>query len=149
MRAVVQRVAQASVTVDEQVVGKIQAGLLVLLAVSPTDGEKEAQWLASKLTRLRIFNDALGKMNLSVQDTKGEMLIVSQFTLYGNCRKGNRPSFVASAGPEVAEPLYERFADIVASLGVPVARGRFGANMAVSLLNDGPVTVLVDTPDKL
>ena len=148
MRAVVQRVSRASVSVEEKIVGAIDEGLLVLLAISPSDCEKEASWLARKLTRLRIFQDELGKMNLSLLDVKGSMLIVSQFTLYGNCRKGNRPSFVASAPPEIAEPLYERFTELVAELGVEVAKGRFGAMMDVSLVNDGPVTLLVDTPEK-
>ncbi len=149
MRAVVQRVHEASVSVDGQVIGAIKKGLLVLLAVAPTDGEKEAQWLAGKLTRLRIFEDDQGKMNRSLVDVSGAMLVVSQFTLYGNCRKGNRPSFVASAGPDIAEPMYERFAEIVAKAGVPVERGSFGAMMDVSLVNAGPVTLIVDTPEKL
>jgi len=146
VRTVVQRVSSASVSVDGQVVGAIERGLLVLLAVGPCDGEEQARWLAGKVGRLRIFNDEQGKMNLSVQDIGGSVLVVSQFTLYGNCRKGNRPSFVASAQPELAKPLCDSFSACLAKQGLKVAQGVFGAMMKVSLLNDGPVTLIIDTP---
>ena len=140
MRALVQRVRQASVTVGNEEVATIGAGLLVLLGVRRDDGEAEADRIASKLLALRVFEDAEGKMNLSVRDVGGEILCVSQFTLYGDTRKGNRPSFVDAAPPEEAEPLYER---VRAALGAQ--GGVFGARMAVSLVNDGPVTLLVET----
>jgi len=140
VRALVQRVRQASVTVGNEEVATIGAGLLVLLGVRRDDGEAEADRIASKLLALRVFEDAEGKMNLSVRDVGGEILCVSQFTLYGDTRKGNRPSFVDAAPPEEAEPLYER---VRAALGAQ--GGVFGARMAVSLVNDGPVTLLVET----
>lgn len=146
MRAVVQRVAEAAVRVDGQVVGRCGNGLLVLLAVTHDDTEAQARWMARKLAGLRIFEDEAGQMNLSILDVGGSALVISQFTLYGNCRKGRRPSFVHSARPEHAEPLYERFCDLLAEEGLPVERGIFAADMKVSLLNDGPVTILVDTP---
>ncbi len=147
MRAVVQRVAHASVTVDDVIVGAIQHGMMILLGVGPNDGPAESAWMAKKLAGLRIFNDANGKMNLSLADCGGSALVVSQFTLYGNCRKGRRPSFVDAAHPDLAEPLYERFCDDLAGQGVAqVARGVFGADMKVDLRNDGPVTLIVDTP---
>jgi D-tyrosyl-tRNA(Tyr) deacylase len=143
---VVQRVAEASVTVDGEVTGAIGAGLLVLLGVAPDDGEAQRDWLARKLVGLRIFSDDEGRMNRSVADIGGSMLVVSQFTLYGDCRKGRRPSFVGAARPELAEPAYEAFCEAVSALGVPVQRGVFGADMAVRLHNDGPVTLVIDTP---
>ncbi len=146
MRALVQRVEHASVTVDGGVTGAIDDGLLVLLGVAPDDGEEQARWLAAKLARLRIFQDHEGRMNLSVSDVQGSALVVSQFTLYADCRKGNRPSFIRSARPELAEPLYERFCELLLEQGVPVERGVFGAMMDISLLNHGPVTIMVDTP---
>ena len=146
MRAVVQRVTSASVRVDEAVVGEIGPGLLVLLGVGPDDGDAEKTWLANKLCGLRVFTDDAGKMNLDVRDIGGKMLIVSQFTLYGDVRKGRRPSFGRAAAPAVAEPMYEAFCEAVAEQGVGVARGVFGADMKVSLLNDGPVTLVIDTP---
>ena len=139
MRAVVQRVSSASVSVEGEVVASIGRGLLVLLGVRSGDGEAEADWVAAKLEALRVFEDDDGKMNLSVRDAGGEVLVVSNFTVYGDTRKGNRPSFVDAARPEVAEPLVER---VRATLGA--RGGRFGAHMAVELVNDGPVTVLVD-----
>jgi len=145
MRAVIQRVARASVTVAGEVVGEVGRGLLVLLAVAPTDTPAEADWLAEKVVHLRLFPDGDGKMNLAVQDVGGGVLVVSQFTLYGDSRKGRRPSFIGAAGPDVAIPLYERFATAVRSFGVPTATGRFGADMQVELVNDGPVTLIVDT----
>ena len=148
MRSVIQRVSSASVTVDGEVVGKIGSGLLVLLAVAPGDGERELDWMAGKVSRLRIFGDASGKMNLSVRDVGGQVLVVSQFTLYGDCRKGNRPSFTGSAGPALAEPLYERFIERLAAEGLHVESGRFGAMMDVALVNDGPVTLVLDSPSR-
>lgn len=145
MRAVVQRVRRASVTVAGDIVGEIGTGLLVLLGVHRSDAPEQARWLADKVAGLRILEDADGKMNVSVRDTGGGILVVSQFTLYGDCRKGRRPSFIEAAAPELAEPLYEQFATELKALGVPVATGRFGADMQVELLNDGPVTLVVDT----
>ena len=145
MRAVVQRVRSARVVVGEEVVGAVGRGLLVLLGVAPTDTAAEAQWLADKVVGLRIFADDDGKMNRSVADVGGGVLVVSQFTLYGDCRKGRRPSFVGAAPPEIAEPLYEAFLDAVRALGVPTAAGRFGAMMQVELVNDGPVTLILET----
>ena len=147
MRAVIQRVRNASVTVDGVVTGSIEQGLLILLGVTGGDTEKQGQWLASKLANLRIFPDDEGKMNRSLMDVGGGALVVSQFTLYGDCRKGRRPSFVGAAHPEIAEPLYERFCEQIESEGVGrVERGIFGAMMDVQLLNDGPVTLVIDTP---
>jgi D-aminoacyl-tRNA deacylase len=139
VRALVQRVSQASVTVDGEQVAAIGPGLLVLLGVRRGDGEAEADRIAAKLLALRIFEDDAGKMNLSVGDVGGEVLCVSQFTLYGDSRKGNRPSFVDAAPPEEAEPLYDRVRDALGAQG-----GVFGARMAVDLVNDGPVTLLVE-----
>lgn len=147
MRAVIQRVREASVTVDGEVTGACGLGLLVLLGVGPGDGEAEAAWLARKLAGLRIFPDEQGRMNHGLVDIGGEALVVSQFTLYGDCRKGRRPSFVGAADPATAEPLYERFCELLLAEGVRgVGRGVFGAHMDVRLLNDGPVTLIVDTP---
>jgi D-tyrosyl-tRNA(Tyr) deacylase len=145
MRAVLQRVRRARVVVAEEVVGAIEHGLLVLLGVAPTDTAEQARWLADKVVGLRIFNDEAGKMNLGLDAVGGSVLVVSQFTLYGDARKGRRPSFIGAAGPEIAVPLYKAFIDAVRSLGVPVATGRFGANMQVELVNDGPVTLIVDS----
>ena len=139
MRALVQRVSQASVRVDDEEVAAIGAGLLVLLGVRRGDGIDQADRLAQKLLALRVFEDADGKMNLSVGDVGGEVLCVSQFTLYGDVRKGNRPSYVEAARPEIAEPLYERFCE-----RLDASRGVFGARMAVELINDGPVTLLLE-----
>ena len=146
MRAVVQRVRSARVVVGDEVVGAIGQGLLVLLGVAPTDTAAEVQWLADKIVGLRIFRDADDKMNLGVTDVGGGVLVVSQFTLYGDCRKGRRPSFIGAAPPEIAEPLYEAFVNAVRAQGVPTATGRFGAMMQVELVNDGPVTLIIDTP---
>jgi D-tyrosyl-tRNA(Tyr) deacylase len=140
VRALVQRVSSASVTVDGERVAQIGPGLLVLLGVRRGDGEGEADWIARKLRALRIFEDDEGKMNRSVEDAGGEILCVSQFTLYGHSRRGNRPSFVDAAPPEEAEPLYERVREALGAQG-----GRFGSRMAVELVNDGPVTLLVET----
>ncbi|MBN1247843.1 MAG: D-tyrosyl-tRNA(Tyr) deacylase [Anaerolineae bacterium] len=149
MRAVVQRVSEASVAVNSEVVGAIGPGLLVLLGVAEGDTEAEALWLAHKVANLRIFSDAEERMNLSVKTTGGEVLVVSQFTLIANTRKGFRPSFVPAAAPGVAEPLVERFAAAVAGERVPVQTGIFGAHMQVALVNDGPVTILLEkTPSE-
>ena len=145
MRVVIQRVRRARVTVGEEVVGEIGRGLLVLLGVTQGDTIEGARWLAEKTVGLRIFADAEGKMNRAVADVGGAVLVVSQFTLYGDCARGRRPSFVAAAAPEGAVPLYEGFVEAVRALGVPVATGRFGAMMDVELVNDGPVTLIVDT----
>ncbi len=144
MRAVLQRVSQARVVVGTEEVGRIGRGLLVLLGVAPTDTAEHARWLAEKIVGLRIFADAEGKMNLAVADVGGAVLVVSQFTLYGDCAKGRRPSFIGAAQPDLAIPLYEAFIDAVKAEGVPVATGRFGAMMQVELVNDGPVTLIID-----
>ena len=147
MVALVQRVKEASVTVDGETVGAIGPGLLILLGVHVDDTGQEVDWLARKCANLRIFNDDDGLMNRSVHDVGGEALVVSQFTLYGNARKGNRPSFIASARPEKAEALYEQFVDALnRELGKPVPTGVFGAMMNVRLVNDGPVTLWVERP---
>lgn len=145
MRSVVQRVSQASVTVEGQVVGQIGPGLMVLLGVGHDDGPQEVTWMADKLTGLRIFDDDQGKMNLSLLDTGGAMLVVSQFTLLGDCRKGKRPSFVDAAPPEHAERLYEQFVEAVRGRGVEAATGRFRTHMEVALTNDGPVTLVIES----
>jgi D-tyrosyl-tRNA(Tyr) deacylase len=145
MRAVLQRVRHARVVVGDEVVGAIGPGLLVLLGLAPEDTRELAQWLADKIVGLRIFADDEGKMNRSGAEVGGSVLVVSQFTLYGDCRKGRRPSFIGAAGPEIAVPLYEAFIDCVRALGVPVATGRFGAMMQVELINDGPVTLILNS----
>jgi D-tyrosyl-tRNA(Tyr) deacylase len=145
MRAVVQRVSRAKVTSAGETTGEIGRGLLVLLGITATDTAETARWLAEKIAGLRIFNDEAGKMNRDLAEVGGGMLIVSQFTLYGDCRKGRRPSFIDAAPPEIAIPLYETFINAVKALGIPVATGRFGADMQVELVNDGPVTLIVDS----
>ena len=145
MRACVQRVSRAAVTVDGQTVGAIARGLLVLLGVAHEDHEADACYLAEKITQLRIFEDDDGKMNRSLRDAGGQMLVVSQFTLLGDCRRGRRPSFTAAAEPLTAELLYERFVDHVQAQGVSVERGRFRTHMDVELVNDGTVTLLLDS----
>ncbi|MEN8142198.1 MAG: D-aminoacyl-tRNA deacylase [Thermodesulfobacteriota bacterium] len=145
MRAVVQRVSECQVTVGEETTGRIAAGLTVLLGVNSHDTEKDADYLADKIANLRIFADEEDKMNLSVKDIGGEVLVVSQFTLYGDCRKGRRPSYNNAAPPELAERLYEYFVKSVEKQGLKVATGRFQAMMDVSLINDGPVTILLDS----
>ena len=145
MRAVVQRVSRANVVIAADTVGDIGSGLVVLLGITHTDTPSQAQWLAEKVAGLRIFNDAEGKMNHDLVDVGGAMLIVSQFTLYGDCRKGKRPSFIDAAPPSIAIPLYETFINSVKALGISVAEGRFGADMKVELVNDGPVTLIVDS----
>ena len=146
MRAVIQRVSGASVVVGERIVGAIEGGLLVLLAVEEADGPEDIEWLSGKIVRLRIFNDDSGVMNRSVQEAGGGILVVSQFTLFASTRKGNRPSYIRSARPETAVPLYEKFLTrLTADLGKPVATGDFGAHMDVRLVNDGPVTIIMDS----
>lgn len=146
MKAVVQRVSSARVDVDGERVGEIGGGLLVLLGVAEGDEEEDARWMAEKIVSLRIFEDSEGKMNLSLTDVGGALLAVSQFTLLGDCRKGRRPSFVKAARPELADDLYRHFVSVVESLGVPTATGKFQAHMEVSLVNDGPVTILLESP---
>lgn len=146
MRAVIQRVQHASVHVDGAEVGSCGKGLLILLGVAPDDSEAQVAWLVDKVSGLRIFADADGKMNDSLLDQGLSALVVSQFTLYGDTRRGRRPGFSKAAPPAIAEPLYERFCDVLAAKGVAVGRGVFGADMAVSLVNDGPVTLILDTP---
>ncbi len=148
MKAVIQRVSSASVEVEGEVVGSSGKGILVLLGVEKGDGEKDADWMAEKIANLRIFEDSEGKMNLSVQDTGGDILAVSQFTLAGNCSKGRRPSFDTAAPPEEANELYEYFLGRMRQTGIPVEKGVFQANMRVSLVNDGPVTFILESPKK-
>ena len=145
MRAVIQRVKRASVTVEKNVIGKINRGLLVLLGVSNGDTEKDADYLVEKTLNLRIFEDAANKMNLSLADINGEILIVSQFTLFGDVRKGRRPSFIEAASPEKANQLYEYFVSVVSNHLLHVETGKFQAMMDVELINDGPVTILLDS----
>ena len=148
MRVIVQRVQSSRVEIDGEVSGEIGQGLMVLLGIAEGDGQEQCDFLADKLVHLRIFTDEQEKMNLSLQDINGEMLIVSQFTLYGDCKKGRRPSFVAAARPETAVPLYEYFIDAVKRQGVKnVATGQFGADMQVYIQNDGPVTLMLDTDE--
>jgi D-tyrosyl-tRNA(Tyr) deacylase len=146
MRAVLQRVRRAQVRIQDEVVGAIDRGLVVLLAVAPDDTLEQVRWMADKTVNLRLFADEDGKMNRSVQDTGGGVLVVSQFTLLGDSKKGRRPSFLGAASPEIAIPLYEAFLDAVRAHGVKVASGRFAADMQVELVNDGPVTLIMDTP---
>lgn len=148
MKAVIQRVLEASVKVDGSVVGSIGEGILVLLGVEEGDVERDAAWLAEKITNLRIFEDDAGKMNRSVKNIGGEILGVSQFTLAGNCAKGRRPSFDSAAAPEEANRLYEFFIDACRNMGIPVSTGVFQADMKVSLVNDGPVTFILESPKK-
>ena len=145
MRAVVQRVASSRVTVDERVTGEVKKGLLVLLGVTHDDTSKDVDYMVDKVTNLRIFEDENGKMNLSLKDIEGEILAVSQFTLYGDARKGRRPSFSDAARPEIANPLYEEFVQKVKDLNINVGTGKFGAHMMVDLTNDGPVTILLES----
>lgn len=145
MRACVQRVSRASVTVDGQVIGEIGMGLVVLLGVADGDTEDDSRQMAEKISQLRIFPDDEGKMNRSLEDNGGAMLIISQFTLLGDCRKGRRPSFVHAAPPEIGNALYEHFVEQVQQRGIPTATGQFRAHMNVELVNDGPVTMLLDS----
>lgn len=145
MRAVVQRVKHSSVEVDGQIVGSIQSGLLILLGIKNGDTEKEVNWLSNKVASLRIFEDEDGKMNKELKDIDGSILLISQFTLYGDCVKGKRPSFIEAARPEVAIPLYKKFIQNLKDMGIKVETGVFGADMKVELLNDGPVTLVIDS----
>ena len=144
MRAVVQRVSKASVTVEDLVVGSIASGILVFLGITQGDSKEQVGWLVSKLIQLRIFTDEEGKMNKSLLDIQGSLLVVSQFTLYGDCNEGRRPSFTKAAPSEVAKPLYEAFIKEVKAKGIPVQSGIFGATMQVSLVNEGPVTLILE-----
>lgn len=145
MRAVLTRVSSASVTIDNQVVGQIGKGFLILLGIGPEDTEAQCRYLAEKALSLRIFEDDQGKMNLGLDQVGGQVLVVSQFTLYGNCRKGRRPSFTEAAPPQLGNELYEKFLSICAELGYPPQHGQFGADMKVASVNDGPVTLILDT----
>jgi len=146
MIAVLQRVTHASVTIDQELKANIKAGLLILLGITHQDTENDIQYLVKKIAKLRIFGDAEGKMNLSVLDIKGEILVVSQFTLFANTQKGNRPSFTEAAPPSIAIPLYEKFIEkLNAEVGFEIKTGTFGADMKVELLNDGPVTIILDS----
>lgn len=149
MRAILTRVKSASVTIDGETVGKIGKGFLILLGVGPEDTERECRALAEKALGLRIFEDENGKMNLGLEAVGGEVMVVSQFTLYGNCRKGRRPSFTEAAGPELGNAMYERFLALCEELGYPPQHGRFGADMKVESINDGPITLILDTDQLL
>ena len=149
MRAVLTRVTSASVTIDGQVAGQIGKGFLILLGVGPEDTEQTCRYLAEKALSLRVFEDENGKMNLGLSDVDGQVLVVSQFTLYGNCRKGRRPSFVGAADPELGNRLYEQFLQECRRLGYEPQHGRFGADMKVASVNDGPVTLILDTQQLL
>lgn len=149
MRTVIQRVSHASVTIDGQIKSEIGRGLLILLGICDDDNDEDIDWLVRKIVQLRVFDDEQGVMNRSVTDVQGEVMVVSQFTLYASYKKGNRPSWLRASKPEVATPLYQRFCDHISEvLGKSVATGSFGADMKVSLLNDGPVTICMDTKNK-
>ena len=149
MRAVIQRVSEASVSIGGQIKASINRGLVILLAVEDADNAEDIEWLSGKIVRMRIFNDAEGVMNLSVQDVGGDILLVSQFTLFASTKKGNRPSYSRSSKPEIAVPLYEQFIERLAQdLGKPVQTGEFGADMLVRIANDGPVTIVIDSKDR-
>lgn len=148
MRAVIQRVTQAEVVIEQQSVGKIAQGFMILLGIHESDTIEDVAYLVRKISKLRVFEDDGGKMNLSLQEINGSILSVSQFTLYADTKKGNRPSFIEAARPEVAIPLYEQFNKQLKELAIPVETGEFGADMKVSLINDGPVTIIIDTKDK-
>jgi len=148
MRVVIQRAAKAEVRIDGEVVGKIGKGFLLLVGITDGDTLSDADYLAKKVAQMRIFEDAEGKMNLALHDVHGQVLSISQFTLYADCRHGNRPSFITAARPEVANPLYEYFNEQLRQYGLHVETGRFGADMKVDFINDGPVTILLDSKDK-
>lgn len=149
MRVVIQRVSEASVTIDNKINGQIELGLLVLVGVEDSDTAEDIQWLCNKIVNLRIFNDANGVMNCSVKDVDGSILLISQFTLHASTKKGNRPSYIRAAKPDIAIPIYESFKSVLAEeLGKPIQTGIFGADMKVALLNDGPVTILIDSKNK-
>lgn len=146
MRVLVQRVTRARVRVESQVTGQIELGLVLLVGFGRNDQVADLEWMVDKVVRLRVFNDDAGKMNRSVQEINGGLLVVSQFTLYGDCRKGNRPSFAGSAPPESARILYAQFVERLRNTGLPIGTGEFGAHMEVELINDGPVTLLIESP---
>jgi D-aminoacyl-tRNA deacylase len=149
MRAILQRVLEASVTINQKVMSKINYGLLILIGIEDSDNETDIDWLINKIVNLRIFNDENGIMNISIQDTKGEILVVSQFTLYASTKKGNRPSYIIASKPNIAIPIYELFIDRLQKYsGLTVKTGKFGADMKVSLINDGPVTIIMDSKNK-
>lgn len=149
MRAVVQRVQKASVTIDGQLHASIEQGLLILLGIEDADNDEDIAWLSQKITQLRIFNDDAGGMNISVKDINGEVLLVSQFTLHASIKKGNRPSYIRASKPDIAIPLYNKMIQqLEKDLGKPIQTGVFGADMKVALLNDGPVTIIIDTKNK-
>jgi D-tyrosyl-tRNA(Tyr) deacylase len=148
MRVIIQRVSEASVSIDSQVKAKIGYGLMILVGISTEDNHEDIDWLTQKIINLRVFNDENGKMNLSLLDVKGEVLLISQFTLFASTKKGNRPSFIQSAKPEIAVPLYEQFIESLKATGIEIKTGRFGADMKVSLTNDGPVTIIIDSKNK-
>lgn len=148
MKAVIQRVSEASVKIDGNVVGQIGPGFMVLLGIHEEDNETDVDYLVRKISMMRVFEDEAGKMNLAIDAVNGSILSISQFTLFADTKKGNRPSFVAAARPEVAIPLYERFNEGLRQEGIPVATGEFGADMKVALVNDGPVTIIVDSRNK-
>lgn len=149
MIAVIQRALEASVEIDQQTKAKINQGLVVLLGIEEADSLEDIEWLASKIVNLRIFNDVRGVMNLSIKDHGGDIILVSQFTLHASTKKGNRPSYIKAAKPDIAIPLYEKFiSELTTQLGKPIQTGKFGADMKVQLINDGPVTIIIDTKDK-
>ena len=148
MRVIIQRVSEASVSIDSQVNAKIKQGLMILVGISSEDNHEDIDWLTQKIINLRIFNDENGKMNLSLLDAKGEILLISQFTLFASTKKGNRPSFIQSAKPEIAVPLYEQFIISLKDRGISIQTGTFGADMKVSLTNNGPVTISIDSKNK-
>ena len=149
MRVVIQRVSEASVTINNTIVAKINQGFLILLGVTHDDNEEDVSWLTNKITKLRVFSDENGLMNQSIQDINGETIVVSQFTLFASTKKGNRPSFINSAKPDIAVPLYEKFVNALqAALTTTVQTGEFGANMQVALVNDGPVTITIDSKNR-
>lgn len=149
MRIIIQRTSQAEVRIDDQVVGQIGKGFLLLVGVTDGDTQADADYLAKKVAQMRIFEDTEGKMNLSLNEVEGQILSISQFTLYADCRHGNRPSFIKAARPEVAEPLYNYFNDVLRhQYGLHVETGRFGADMKVDFINDGPVTIILDSAEK-
>jgi len=149
MKIIIQRVSSAKVEIKNVIKGHIQKGYLIIIGISQTDTKKEIEWLVNKIVNLRLFSDTNGKMNLSIKDIDGEVLLISQFTLFASTRKGNRPSFIKSAKPEIAIPLYEQFIDLLSNnLTKPIQTGEFGADMQVSLTNNGTVTIIIDTDEK-
>lgn len=148
MRVVIQRVSEANVKIENQIHGAIQQGLMLLVGIEPNDTKEDCDWLVGKISQMRIFSDHEGKMNHSIQDIQGELLIISQFTLHASTKKGHRPSFIRAAKPEIAIPLYDYFISCFQKLNIPVQCGVFGADMKVSLINDGPVTIQIDSKNK-